>query len=162
MNNPLENKEILSEEILNAIYKLLESSEDIVFGGSLCLNALDLINRPIKDLDIFTLNGNSLNYYNLIKFITNADDELLSETTTDVNGDIIVRQGAKVDNVNICIFKVNNLSYSTFTLYGRKIKIQNVNDAILAKRAYSTFEYKSAQKHKDDLNSIDNEFELLF
>jgi len=49
----LENKEILSDEILNAISLIIKQTPNVVFGGSIALNAIELINRPISDIDLF-------------------------------------------------------------------------------------------------------------
>ena len=54
VENYLENKDILSDEILKVMKKLIDvSNNEIVFGGSIVLNALGLIKRPIHDVDIF-------------------------------------------------------------------------------------------------------------
>ena len=38
----LENKEILSDEILNAISLIIKQTPNVVFGGSIALNAISL------------------------------------------------------------------------------------------------------------------------
>ena len=52
MNN-LENKYILSEELIDAIDRILEKVPHVVVGGSIALNAVGLISRKINDIDIF-------------------------------------------------------------------------------------------------------------
>lgn len=153
MRNHLEEKAILSEEVLFAIDKLISKSKDIVFGGSISLNAVGLIDRPIKDIDIMTSSHLSLAHYNLMEIVCPTNDVTqISETTTDVNGEQITRVGAKIGDINICIFKLKgDVKFSEFKFSGRTIKIQNVNDAILAKRAYAQKDYKSCDKHKHDV-----------
>lgn len=156
MRNHLEEKEILSDEILFAIDELLKRSGDIVFGGSIALNAVGVIDRKVKDIDLMTNNNKSLNYYNLMTLVCKTDDVTeISETVTDVNGEQVVRVGAKIGNVNICIFKLNKVNYSEFKFSGRTIKIQNINDAILAKRCYSQKNVSSAGKHLHDVKQFE-------
>jgi hypothetical protein len=157
IQNALEDSEILSPEILAAIDILLRNAgEGVVFGGSIALNAVGLIRRPIKDIDVMVHEGQSIGGFNLTQFVQ-ATEEVkdISETTTDVNGDIITRVGAKINDVRICIFKLPVLTFSQFKFSGRMIKIQNVNEAIIAKRAYSKFEYKSQVKHIQDVEEAD-------
>jgi hypothetical protein len=162
MKNYLEDKEILSSELLKAIDELLLNSTDIVFGGSIALNAVGVIKRPIKDIDLMTLKRFPLNHYGLINYIQKNESKEASETTTDVNGVDIIRVPAKVKNINVCIFKVENISFSEFIFLGRKIKIQNINEAILAKRAYSEKPFKSCVKHKRDIKEIDSKIRDIF
>lgn len=169
--NNLENQEILSPKVLTALNIILDKEPNTVFGGSLCLNAVGLINRPVKDIDIMLDKNNPLSpqYYNYLKYISDArkfNDEndiknYGSITTTDVNGDLIKRIPAIVNGVHVCIFELPSVHFSFFKLYGRTIKIQNVNEAILAKRAYSKFNYKSAQKHRDDLREIEKNLNYI-
>ena len=59
MKNNLENKQILSDDILNAIDLIIKKTPHAVFGGSIALNAIGLINRKISDIDLFfSLNEN--------------------------------------------------------------------------------------------------------
>jgi len=161
MRNHLEEKDILSDEILFAIDELLKRSKDIVFGGSIALNAVGVIDRPIHDIDIMTDKGSSLSRYNLMEFVCATKDVTeISETVTDVNGELVVRVGAKIftpmaKEVSMCIFKLNKVNYSEFKFSGRTIKIQNINDAILAKRCYSQKNVSSAGKHLHDVKQFE-------
>ena len=47
MENYLENTEILSPELLQAIDELLAQSKEIVFGGSIALNAVGVIKSEV-------------------------------------------------------------------------------------------------------------------
>lgn len=162
MRNHLEEKSILSEDILFAIDTLQSLSKDIVFGGSIALNAVGVIDRPIHDIDLMTLRSSSLNYYNLMGIVCATKDvKEISETITDVNGEQVIRIGAKINDVNICIFKLKKVNYSEFKFSGRTIKIQNINDAILAKRAYSQKNVSSAGKHLHDVKSFEETMDDL-
>lgn len=150
MNN-LENKEILSDDILEAIDILIKVTPECVFGGSIALNAVGLLNRKISDIDIFFEIGDSLNKNG---FLTIESTEFGSDTVTDTNGKAIQRTSAKIKGVKCCVFKVDKeeLQHSKFSFLGRTINIQNVNYAIQAKIAYS----KNTKKHSDDLNFIND------
>ena len=162
MENYLENNEILSTDFLAVIDQLISNSKDIVFGGSIALNAVGVIKRPIKDIDLIILKGFGLRSYGLMDHVQKTEFDEISETTTDVNGILINRVSAKINNVNICIFQLEVLSYSEFSFLGRKIKIQNINDAILAKRCYSKKDCNSRDKHSKDVKEIESTiYELI-
>ena len=151
----LENKEILSDEILNAIDLITASCPDAVFGGSIALNAIGLINRQISDIDLFFSNRQSLSKHGFLQIIKG---EITSDTVTNTNGNEIQRTAAKIEGVKTCCFSVDNeeLQHSKY-IFNRngkefKIYIQNVNYAIEAKKAYS----KRNPKHQNDLKSIES------
>jgi hypothetical protein len=160
MNN-LENNWVLSNKLLSAIDLILERTPNVVFGGSIALNAVGLIRRKIKDIDLFfPLTENFSN--NTVLCMSTASD-ISSETTTDINGLQIERVGAKIGDVHICCFKVPDefLQSSRITFLGRTLNIQNVNQAIIAKRVYAEMTsnkkghlYIQNSKHKDDLDKI--------
>ncbi len=160
MNN-LYNSEILSDEIVSAIDLIIAQIPDAVFGGSIALNGVGLLNRKISDIDVFFHFNQSLSKNGFTQIPTT---EILSDTVTDTNGNQIQRTGLKVGGVKVCAFKVglDELQCSTITFTrndkSRKINIQNVNYAIQAKMAYSS----KTQKHKDDLNSMDEVLRNLF
>jgi len=158
MKNNLENKEILSDDILNAIDLIIKKTPHAVFGGSIALNAVGLINRKISDIDLFfSLNENLAR--NSFLSIEN-EGAIYSDTVTDVNGLEIQRTGTKVAGVKTCCFKVRNeeLSHSKIKFLGREICIQNVNYAIMAKKSYA---HKN-NKHKEDLKQIEDFFSKYF
>lgn len=159
MNN-LENKDILSNEILEAMDILIANCPNIVFGGSIALNAVGLLNRKIKDIDVFFRLNCSLTSNGFIDQCANRGASLMSDTVTNTNGKLIQRTGIKIKNVDVCCFKVEKeeLSHSRFSFLGRTISIQNVNYAIQAKIAYK---HKN-EKHKADLESIDKIFDDYF
>lgn len=152
----LENKEILSDEIFNAIEIIVSKIPSVVFGGSIALNAIGLINRKISDIDLFFHLGSSLSNNGFLSVSTH----ITSDTVTDVNGIEVHRTGAKINNVKCCCFKVEDagLDYSihSFSRNGKeiKIRIQNVNYAIQAKISY--MKNSNNEKHKKDLKNINN------
>ena len=168
MNN-LENKEILSDEILSVIDKIIVHVPEIIFGGSITLTAVGLLNRKINDIDLFVnkLCGVTSGLGNLL---TSINAELGSDTVTDVNGEKVERLSFKIGNVKVCVFRVNKdvLQHSTFEFSRRSINIQNCNYAVAAKIAYSKKRdehnrpFPSTNKHIEDVSHIfgilDNEF----
>lgn len=157
----LENKEILPDEIFNAILLIIKETPYAVFGGSIALNAVGLISRPISDIDLFFgMNENlASNGYFSIKSI----GEITSDTVTNLNGVEIQRTGAKIAGVKTCCFKVSTeelqCSKHKFTRNGTEytIQIQNVNYAIEAKKSYAS----RNTKHKTDLEEISNVLDSL-
>ena len=99
----LENKEILSDDILNAISLIIKQTPNVVFGGSIALNAIELINRPISDIDLFFGMNESLSQNGYLSVETIG--EITSDTVTNTNGIEIQRTGAKIAGIkNIDIF----------------------------------------------------------
>ena len=154
MNN-LDNPEILSDEIVDAIELIITQIPDAIFGGSIALNAVGLLNRKVSDIDVFFRQGQSLTRNG---FMSIPSTEVLSDTVTDTNGNNIQRTGLKVKNIKVCAFKVSDAelqcSFTTFIRRNRiwKINIQNVNYAIQAKIAYAN----KNPKHKADLLGIES------
>lgn len=158
----LENKEILSDEILKAISLVIERTPNAVFGGSIALNAIGLINRPVSDIDLFFGMNESLNKNGYLSIASIG--EITSDTVTNTNGIEIQRTGAKIAGIKTCCFKVSDeelqCSKHKFIRDGVEftICIQNVNYAIEAKKTYSS----RNQKHKSDLETISNVLDGLF
>lgn len=158
----LENKEILSDEILKAISLVIERTPNAVFGGSIALNAIGLINRPVSDIDLFFGMNESLNKNGYLSIASIG--EITSDTVTNTNGIEIQRTGAKIAGIKTCCFKVSDeelqCSKHKFIRDGVEftICIQNVNYAIEAKKSYSS----RNQKHKSDLETISNVLDGLF
>ena len=93
----LENKEILSDEIFKAITLIIKETPNVVFGGSITLNAIGLINRPISDIDLFF--GMNENLYKNGYLSIKSIGEITSDTVTNTNGIEIQRTGAKIAGV---------------------------------------------------------------
>ncbi len=150
------NKNI-PDNILSAIDIIVKNTPDVVFGGSIALSVMGLINRPVNDIDLFFPIDSSLSKNNFLTYVS----DIGSDTVTDVNGNTIQRTSARIHDVKVCCFKVSNeeLQCSTALLdNGCRINIQNVNYVIMAKRSYA----KSNPKHQDDLKNIDHNIGELF
>lgn len=160
MENYLENSEILKPELIEIIDKLLTINPNIIFGGSMALNAIGLIKRPIKDIDVFI--NDSFKQSGLLEYCIEYSSKNESLDCTDINGEPIPRLSAIFNDIHVCIFRVKEFNYSKFNFLGRTINIQNINEAILAKRAYSLMEYKNVEKHKEDIKTIENNLDILF
>lgn len=158
MGNNLENKEVLSDEILNAIDLIIKHTPTAVFGGSIALNAVGLINRKVSDIDLFFPINESLSKNGFLSI--ENDGQMFSDTVTDVNGVAIQRTGAKIAGVKTCCFKVSDeeLQHSKIKFLGREICVQNVNYAIMAKMTYAD----KNNKHKEDLKQINTSLDLYF
>ena len=148
--NNLENENVLSPEILNAIDLIIKDCPNAIFGGSIALNAVGLINRKVSDIDLFFEENESLTKNGFLSI--QNDGQILSDTVTNTNGKEIQRTGAKIAGVKTCCFKVTSeeLQHSKVNVFGRTICIQNVNYAVQAKIAYSS----KNDKHKRDLEEI--------
>lgn len=158
--NYLRNTEILPEKIFQALVIISQRCPTAVFGGSIALNAVGLLNRPVKDIDVFVPDFSSLTENGFMWAQDAKSSYLLSDTVTDVNGKLIQRTGIKVNGVNVCCFKVSSeeMQHSLYTLGEVTIKIQNVNYAIQAKKVYAN----KNDKHKIDLYDINQTFDELF
>lgn len=158
MKNNLEDKEILSEEILAAIDLIIKYSPTAVFGGSIALNAVGLIHRKISDIDLFFRTDESLSKNGFLSI--ENDGQILSDTVTNTNGMEIQRTGARIAGVKTCCFKVpdEELQHSKVSFLGREICIQNVNYAITAKMSYADRNHK----HRSDLDVINNTLNAYF
>lgn len=161
----LEDVNVLSDKVLYAIDLILAKTPTVVFGGSIALNAVGLINRKISDIDLFFGLGENLNLNGFLSVATETGITT-SDTVTNVNGLMIQRVqrvGALIGGVRVCCFKVpyEELDHSKhsfvrnnklYTLY-----IQNVNYAIEAKRSYAN----QNTKHSADLVAISTSLDDL-
>lgn len=160
----LDNKEILPDKICEAIKRIIGIVPDVVFGGSIALNAVGLLNRPVKDIDLFFPIGSSLTKGDFL-YSLQADYEaaITSDTVTDVDGEEIQRTGVQFGDIKICCFKVKNEQLEstkhTFSRWGdlHTIHIQNVNHAIVAKQTYAS----KNMKHELDLKEIQQNLEKI-
>jgi hypothetical protein len=155
-NNNLENPEILSPVVLNAIDYLLLKNPNFIFGGSLALNAVGIIKRPIKDIDIVIEEGDIEEYdINGIVKKNPVKDECY-ETSQEIAGNVIKRYPASIHEVKVCFFVDKKATYSNFEFSGRSIRINSVNDIIIAKQAYLEnpgVKPESFLKHMMDINT---------
>ena len=150
MKNNLENPDILSKYILTAIDVILKNVPNAVFGGSIALNAVGLINRPVKDIDLFIPIGSVVPD----SIVESSEGIITSETSEDTNGVLIDRTGMLIAGQGVCLFKVpeEELAHSKINVLGRELNIQNVNYALRAKMSYAD----KTDKHKKDLKEINN------
>lgn len=149
--NKLEDPSILSPDMLDAMTTLCLADSEIVFGGSIALAAVGLLDRPIKDIDIFLKEGRSVVP---LTWFCKPSTTITSETVTNTNGVPVQRTGMTIGGVRVCCFKVagEELSHSIVQVGRHRFRIQNVNYAIQAKLSYA------GAKHKADLEHI---FEVL-
>lgn len=158
----LENAEIFSDKLLNAVSIISDKIPHVVFGGSIALNAIGLITRPISDIDMFFDLNENLSKTGIFNILN--DYQCMSETLTTTNGIEVKRVAINIAGVKGCCFKVpsEQLQCSKYYFYrnGKQysINIQNVNYAIEAKRSYS----KKNIKHTLDLIEINNELNNIF
>lgn len=149
-NNYLEDPEILSPVLLNAIDYLLLKSKDIIFGGSLALNAVGIIKRPIKDLDIVI--DHDLVHYGLDKL---PHQELGSDQPpTDVFDKKVTRHALMLNEIKVDVFQTTEVGFSKFKFSGREIRLNNVNEIIIAKKQYMinpNIKKESYDKHFEDV-----------
>lgn len=158
LKNNLENRDNLPDDILKAIDLIISTCPHAIFGGSIALNAVGLINRPVADIDLFFPINENLSKNGFLHI--ENDGEITSETVTNTNGIEIQRTGAKIAGVKTCCFKVSDeeLHHSKVEFLGRKICVQNVNYAIQAKMSYAD----KNGKHKEDLKTINETIDKYF
>ena len=115
----LENKEILSDEIFNAISLIIKQTPNAVFGGSIALNAVGLINRPISDIDLFFGMNESLSKNGYLSVETIG--EITSDTVTNTNGKY-KEQGLKSQGLKPVVLKylMKNCNAQNINLQGMK------------------------------------------
>lgn len=163
LQNNLENPYILTPEILKTIDLITSRMPNAIFGGSICLNALDLIKRPIKDIDLIVPVDTSVKLINdIVVYDSNSISEVCNE---DANGCPIRRIAVKINNINVCIFKIYEPIFFLFNFFDKRIKLHNVGDIIQIKKKYinnPNIKPESLKKHTNDLNEIQNFFNNNF
>lgn len=165
MNN-LDNPDILSDELLSIIRRISEIKGDIIYGGSIALNAMGVLSRKVHDIDLCV--NNHREYKSIISELAplSNDGNETYDSVTIIDGLIISRYGLTIKNgqIKLCVFicPMSFLSYSTcyITRHNIKtpIKVQHINYAIEAKRAYLDID----QKHNNDLSEISYNLNYLF
>lgn len=156
----MKKTDLISPQIMEALRFIQERVPDAVIGGSIALNAIGLLGRPSKDIDIFIqdISVHESGISNIM--FTDDKDDFSSERVTDMYGKIIQKIGTKINGIPVCIFKVEDhwLQHSVFAINGLHLNIQNVNYAIAAKIAYQN----ESAKHKIDLDCIDDILKRTF
>lgn len=132
-----------------AIQVLQKIDPSIAIGGSVCLNALGLMDRKIGDLDVFVDKDNP---FDISKYRAIDEYHRSYDFTTEFNGDILERIPLLIHDIKVCIFKVPKylLQSSAMDIEGLEMKIQNPCFAIAGKVLFS----KHDAKHTDDLREI--------
>lgn len=161
MNN-LNDPNILSDGIFEVMWRIMALAPNVVYGGSIALNGVGLLNREVGDIDLFFPQNGGPEYFSLIRYPLSENQ--ISETITDINGNPVSRLGVVIDNVHICCFKIpiSHLTYSTINVQRGnrvlRINIQNVNYVIQTKAFFS----KKSLKHETDLIEIDKILDMMF
>ena len=139
----------VSEELFDLVKNIQISNPTAIFGGSIALNALGLLDRPIHDIDVLFPIGFSMSKNFNFKDIDAFES---SETITDFDGVPVQRVGMKSSKTKICVFKLpsEQLQYTEVDFFGLKICVQNPEQAIWAKICYSDKTYK----HRKDLFEV--------
>lgn len=155
------DEEIASQEMLEAIYFILEKIPSAIFGGSIALHSVGLLERKISDIDLIFSQNEDFRFEDI--FTTSKDFPVASEHLEDGDFNLmnITVTGVYTKNIKTCLFRVPDemLQYSEMDFFGRKIKVQNVNHAILIKNKYSQ---KNIKKHIDDLKVIKKKLKKSF
>lgn len=156
--NPLET--YMSSDMYAQIDKVVKVCPDIVFGGSIALVALGLLEREPKDIDIFLKEDSPLmpTIHNLIHDVSVNFEG--SHPTEDINGAPIKRIPGMLGDLKVCVFQLPHLTYSPYRLFDNIINIQSINEAILAKKRYSDIT-QSKGKHLEDLKEVYNNLQNL-
>ena len=147
--NYLEDQNLLDSQLLDTMDRIKRIYPDVVFGGSIALVAVGLLNRPVGDIDCFVeFDEKSIP---IVKHMESSS-HLLSETVDCIDGYPVKRCGGVFNGVKICLFRVHprQLEHIKYRIFDEEYNIQNVNWAILAKKSYANRTYK----HKRDLKEI--------
>lgn len=140
---------MLTADQIQAIKVMQGINRNIVFGGSLCLNAYGLLDREVGDLDVFVDKDNP---FDVEKFRRAGDLDRDYDFTTEFNGEILDRIPLVINGVKVCIFKVPKylLSAVSMDIDGLEIGVQNPCFAIAGKVLFS----KHDPKHTVDLDAM--------
>lgn len=191
MNN-LENRKILSEKMLNVIKELTNQYPNIVFGGSIGLNAVGLIEREIGDVDLFVDENHQILKSKYFKSETVIENENKYEPKSDKPFDLnnldssclntkkqeedqespdpddpnTTRLSLTIDDVKVCVFKTSNpelLNSFKFKVEDIEINIQHIKHALIIKQKYvKKLSGTNKQKHLNDLSLFQLEIEDKF
>ncbi len=156
----------LSPNKLDSILALNRNYPNIVFGGSISLCALGIIDRTIKDIDIvINSSGNSiftLRTSNSSNSFVDIEDKTLNGFDASImkqlnpNNYYFRHYSGLFNGENICLFDVNNsIEYYNYELsIGISIKIQHPDIIMAAKSEYHN--RYSIEKHRLDIELYRN------
>lgn len=156
------NEKNVPQDIL---FALSEKFPEIYFGGSVALNILGFLNRPINDIDIYVPSEQSegiVKHMNKKKF---GIFKHLWEKPKNEHLKINFR-----NYFNFCIFLTEYTNRYRYNLNGKDIYLSNIEDIISAKRHYLnnsigfSGEIKDKDgynKHETDLREIEKKIKTL-
>lgn len=139
----------ITQDKLQVIDALIQRFPHIVFGGSIALNALGLIDREIGDIDVFY--PDKAEYSAWLK--TQPLNQSEYQNDVEMMGYLTHRIGVIIDGVNVCGFEVplgKETESTVVSFAGRVIRVQNPIYAIVAKAIYG----EKTAKHQADLVDI--------
>jgi len=113
---------MISKKTWKAIDYILKNCPSAVFGGSIALTAVGLLNREVGDIDLFFQEGDSLTRNGFLKGEPTMNPNIGSDTITDVNGKQIQRTSVEVHGIKTCCFKIpfEQWQYSEILFNGRE------------------------------------------
>jgi len=139
-------------EIIKAVHEIHAKLEGrVVFAGSFGLKYYGLLDRLIKDLDVFTEHW----YYGTEEAVTELNR--ISSGKFYVNGkEVLCVHGETSNGIQVDYFYKHKepLEFNLVDFHGVEIKIEDPKFAIQAKEQYAKNNSQDAfniQKHKDDL-----------
>jgi hypothetical protein len=143
------NKKPSKEELLKTLKEVSDKCPTAVIGGSITFISRGLLSREPNDIDIFLGLNDSLSKIGIMDC---SISEIGSDTTTDIDGDIIQRTPMILNGVKVCIFKVKDkyLQFDEVLYEGILIKAQKPFYGLSAKAAYA----EKNEKHLTDLKEI--------
>lgn len=149
------DEHILSRNMFNVMVMIKKAIPVTTFGGSLALNVVGLLNREIKDLDVLypTIYSDPVTdsqYVGMDSFIKCQQLETSSS---------LGFKRYKLNNIEVCFINVSysRLTYEPIIVNNEIFNIAGVNHAIMFKQ-----EHLGITKHNEDMQSINNKFNLLF
>lgn len=161
MREMINISEYVSAELFDTMKRIRDLFPNAWFGGSLGLVVTGLLQREVKDLDVY-IDFNPYDYYKLLE-----EDAQLKFEWGHSNADMCnLAVGVKVPNstVKVDLFYVDkSRCHGTLVdlMVNHRVKetfqIQSVNYALMAKSAWAM---KGITKHSDDLNTIRLNFNL--
>lgn len=153
------HENILSFEKMEMINKISKNIPDAYFGGSLLLNALGLLNRPVKDLDVVIVKRDYDDYglmHSVESRLKRLNEPYKMVSASDegncVGCDI---RGIKVD---FWMYKESQVRGGLFgmELNGTRVKFIPVNYVINAKMEMigKSGDLKKVRKHIEDVQAV--------
>jgi hypothetical protein len=156
-NNLLHN---VNENILKQIIYISENYKPVYFCGSISLNALGIINRPVNDIDMcvhISESGSAKNYFQSLE--KNKNKIWLFKNNKANHSEYNGHKRYIINDIEHCLF-FNNDKYciEVEIKQGLRIKISLPQETIAAKRQYIKdtddgygINDSNLRKHKEDV-----------